>query len=463
MTSSALAGGASSSSGSGDSGRTLADVPGSAAGPVNNPSLGPGSGIQSILAGNWVRELHDVYFRSIAVLAPLHNFVEAQAAIPGRKVVLLFMNGLSVSPDTVEALNNIISVANRANVTIYALSPSMGYGFLDSGRTMLQAATNAGMGNQLSKVLGGGSGVSPNEAKSFDLAEASIHANPIGNLAQLAEGTGGALLPRTLDMRGPLRQAMEGARMHYELTYAPTNASLDGTFRKIEVKITTPGATVFSRSGYFAVPLMNGREIYPFEVATLKAIDTKPDLHQFEMRTKTMEFQPGAERNQLVFAFQVPAADLTVSEDRQWARVHVCVTTLIKDSSGKVISKISKDIPYDIPVKKKAELERGVVSFTAPFFLAPGHYTIETAAVDRNSMKGSVNRAVLDVERDSGFSMSDVAVAREVEGIPGPPNESRSARSGQWERVAPDLSDVVVPDASGEFELLCHRLSAGPR
>ncbi len=461
VTSSALAGGSSPNLGSNDSGRTMADVPGSAAGPLINPALGPGSGIQSILTGNWVRDLHDVYSSSIAMLAPLHNFVEAQAAIPGRKVVLLFMSGLSVSPDTAEALNNIISVANRANVTIYALSPSMGYGTLDSGRTMLQAAANASMGRQLSGATGGGRAVSPNEAVSFDLAEASIHANPIGNLAQLAEGTGGALLPDTLDMRRPLRQAMEGARVHYELTYSPANTSLDGAFRKIEVKVSRPNVTVFARSGYFAVPLMNGREIYPFEVATLKAINTTPDLHQFDMRTATMEFRPGRERNQLAFVFQAPTKDLTVATDEKWAMVHICVTALIKDSKGQVVSKISKDIPYDVPVKKKSELERGTVSFTAPFFLAPGHYTIETAAIDRQSMKASVSRTVLDVDEDSGFSMSDVSVVRSVDDIGGEANPFDPLEAGKGD-VTPDLSDVVVADASGNLNFFAIAYPSAP-
>jgi hypothetical protein len=218
---------------------------------------------------------------------------------------------------------------------------------------------------------------------------------------------------------------------------------------------------VFARTGYFAVPLMNGREIYPFEVATLKAMNTKPDLHQFDFRATTMEFRPGEMRNQLAFVFQAPTKDLIVIEDKQRAMVHVCVTALIKDRKGQVVTRISKDIPYDVPLKKKAELERGAVSFTAPFFLAPGHYTIETAAVDRNSMKASVSRAALDVEQDSGFSMSDVSVARKIEGIQGPLNEFDPLEAGEG-KVTPDLSDVVVPDAKGNLNLFAIAYPPGP-
>ncbi len=123
----------------------------------------------------------------------------------------------------------------------------------------------------------------------------------------------------------------------------------------------------FARSGYYAVPLVNWPQVYPFGIATLKAI--KPDLHQFDFHSTTMKFRPGVVRNQYAFVFQASERDLTVTEDQQWAKVHVCVTALIKDSRGQVVEKISKDIPYEVPVAKKAELQEGTVNFAAPFFL----------------------------------------------------------------------------------------------
>jgi len=59
----------------------------------------------------------------------------------------------------------------------------------------------------------------------------------MGNLAELAEGTGGQLLPPSLDLREPLRRVMEDVQSHYELAYSPANTLTDGSFRKIEVKV----------------------------------------------------------------------------------------------------------------------------------------------------------------------------------------------------------------------------------
>jgi hypothetical protein len=174
---------------------------------------------------------------------------------------------------------------------------------------------------------------------------------------------------------------------------------------------------VFARSGYYALPMLNGRQIYPFEMATLKALNTKPLLHQFDFHAAALQFRPGPERTQMTFVFQAPLRDLAINKDKQWLKVHVCVTALIKNDQGQVLQKISKDIPYELPAAKTVELQRAMVSFTTPFQLIPGRYMLETAAVDRESMKASVSRSVLVVEPASSLPVSDVALVRRVDSI----------------------------------------------
>ncbi len=432
---------------------TAGQAPAGPAGAGPSAFLGLIQTVSRIMGTRWDEELQDVYADSARFLGPLSQLAAAQADIPGRKVILLFAAGLPMSSETDELLNRVISNANRANVSIYAVDPR---GFSDASelansRRMLMAAAVASQQQMMGAVSSIDQAVRPDAVRAGEIAEASIHADTHGNLLHLAESTGGAMLPASLDMREPLRQALEDVRTHYELTYAPTNTATDGSFRKIEVKVSRPGVKVFAREGYYALPILNGQQLYPFEIATMKAINTTPDLHQFDFRSATMEFRPGAERNQYAYVFQAPTRDLDVVSDKQWAKVHVCVTALIKDDKGQVVEKISKDIPYDVPMDKKAALEKGIVSFATPFELPPGHYTVETAAVDRQSMKASVSRTELDVPPPTRFAMSDVTVARRVDGITGLVNgdDPLEAHGG---KVTPDLSDTVVPDASGAIK-----------
>ena len=415
---------------------------------------GPAAALSQFMDTSWVSEMQDVYQESQHMLTPLRMLVQAQADIPGRKVVLLLSAGLPVQVDTVDFLKNVISAANRANVTFYAVD-TLGFtsqSTLDNSRRLLQHAAQASRQMQLARINGGDQTVTPSQVLAGDVAASSIHSDTMGNLAELAEGTGGELLPATLDLREPLRRVMEDVQSHYELAYSPANTQVDGSFLKIEVRVSRRGAVVFARSGYFAVPKLNGREIYPFEIDTLKAINSKPQLHQFRFHVAALLFRPGPLQTQLSFVFQVPARDLTITKEGQWLKVHVDVTALVKDEQGQIVAKISKDIAYNEPVAKLDELKRGVVNFTSPFFLAPGHYTLETAVVDRLSMKASVNRTALVVTQDSGLSMSDVEVARRIEPVQGEANpaEPLQAHGGL---VTPELSDTVRPDAEGKVTL----------
>jgi hypothetical protein len=113
-----------------------------------------------------------------------------------------------------------------------------------------------------------------------------------------------------------------------------------------------------------------------------------------------------------------------------------------------VVEKISKDIPYDEPASRIAEMKQGVVSFTAPFLLPPGHYSIETAAVDRNSMKASVSRSTINIGESSDFCMSDLTLARRVDPAQGPaaPSDPLQARGGK-----------ITPELSGDFSYQADR------
>ena len=404
-----------------------------------------------LMETEYANEVQDAYDDSMRYLTQLNYLVQAQARIPGRKVMLLFSAGLPVAPDSVELLRNVISAANRSNVSIYAVD-TRGISFqsdLDSARRLVSEAAAA---SQRQFLAGSNQLVTPGEVTSGELAEASLHADTRENLVHLVSGTGGELLPDSLDLREPLRRVMEDVRTHYESSYAPTNLASDGTFRKIEVKVSRPGAKVFAREGYYAVPVLNGRQVYPFEAATLKAINTHPLLHQFSFRVAALQFRPGAAQTQLSFIFQAPTHDLTILKEGKSFKVHIDVTALVKNEQGEVVQKISKDLPYQVTSASIDALRKGIVHFTSPFFLAPGHYTLETGVVDRLGMKASVSRVAFVVTPDSGLSMSDVEVARSVDPIQGEPNPSEplQARGGL---VTPDLSDTVRPDVDGKMTL----------
>jgi VWFA-related protein len=78
------------------------------------------------------------------------------------------------------------------------------------------------------------------------------------DLVKFAEVTGGqAFFPKNLDeVEDITKRIAHDIRNHYTITYTPTNASLDGTYREITVKVTPPKnmgkITWHAKPGYYA-------------------------------------------------------------------------------------------------------------------------------------------------------------------------------------------------------------------
>lgn len=70
-------------------------------------------------------------------------------------------------------------------------------------------------------------------------------------LASLAENTQG-LASQTNDFAAGLRRIADDLSAYYLLSYYPTNTKTDGSYRRIEVKVSTPGTRVNARRGYVA-------------------------------------------------------------------------------------------------------------------------------------------------------------------------------------------------------------------
>ena len=377
----------------------------------------------------------------------LLSLVEAQAALPGRKTVLLLSEGLVVPWQVENMFQAIIAAANRANVSIYCVDVtglsirSPGTASSDLVRTSARISKNQNM------TANGDAAV--DMFHQDETVNTSLHANPQAAMAELAESTGGFLIANTNDTAKPLHRVMEDVRAHYELSYVPSSQNYDGHFRKIEVQVTRRGAQVHTRAGYFALPLVAGEVLQPFEMAALDALNARPQPKAFAYRAEALPFRAARSAVQYSMVFQVPMQNLSYREDKQTAklRTHISLLALVKDANGQIAAKVSRDLANDIPADKFDEFARGDLTFAQPLLLAPGRYTVETAAVDRENGAASVKRAALVVSDDPGVGLSEPVPVRRVDPYDVP-------RDGGWNpadplqygggKVTPSL-DAVFP------------------
>jgi VWFA-related protein len=79
-----------------------------------------------------------------------------------------------------------------------------------------------------------------------------VLASRIESLRELAANTDGLAVVNSNDIEGGLRRIADDLTSYYLLGYYSTNGTLDGKFRRIDVRVTRPGAAVRARRGYRA-------------------------------------------------------------------------------------------------------------------------------------------------------------------------------------------------------------------
>jgi VWFA-related protein len=87
-----------------------------------------------------------------------------------------------------------------------------------------------------------------NTASSFGVSNAAEHAT----MDDIADSTGGQAFYNTNGLMQAMQSAQEQGSSYYTLTYSPSNAKVDGTLRKITVKLKEAGYQMAYRRSYFA-------------------------------------------------------------------------------------------------------------------------------------------------------------------------------------------------------------------
>jgi VWFA-related protein len=382
----------------------------------------------------------------------LLSLVREQSRLPGRKTVIYFSEGLQVPDNMVETLNSTIGAANRASVSVYGVDARglTSEGQSGAGKSMLDSALAS---SRTQQQRGGKGAVTPDQAKVFDTARDSVHANTQQTLNDLSANTGGFLIANTNDFRAAFRKVSEDVHAYYEVSYVPPITEYDGKFRKIAVKIDRPNVTVQTRSGYFALPPNEG-SVFAFEAPLLHALNSKPLPGEIPFHAAALRFQQENGKLEYGLVMEVPLKDITFTEDKasHTFRSHLSVLALFKDQRGEIVDRFSRDLPLQAPAEKVAGLRLGNFIQTYHLNLAPGRYTLDSAVMDREGQKISAHRSVVMVlPLRSGVGISSLALIRRIEPQQAADVDDKDPFHFQGGKVVPTLESTVQAGAAGEL------------
>jgi len=355
-----------------------------------------------------------------ATIDALRTLVRAQSELPGRKVILYFNPWLFISETVKEQYSNLISMANRANVSFYTVDPKglVTWSQESNGRDWLRGAA----GEIRSEQMRGGVGaVSAGQARAAETAEGALRANPLLWLRDLAQQTGGTAIAETNDYRAPLRVAMDEVRTYYEAAYAPHIAVYDGKFRRISVRVDRADVVVHTRSGYFALPqLKGGQQVYAYEMPLLNALNASSPPLAVAFQATAERFNDHGPKVEYMVTLEAPLNGLTFAPqpDQKNSAVDAALLAVLKNSNGEIVEKFSKDFAVQVALDKVDAFKAGNLVQTFRTELPPGEYALEAAVMDRNGSRIGVTKSTFTVPQPSSkLSMSDVVLIRRTDAL----------------------------------------------
>ncbi len=319
----------------------------------------------------------------------LMSVVNGMRAIPGRKSIVFFSEGLSIPPNVQEQFLAVIDAANRANVSIYPMD-AMGLraeSSISQTRDEMMDAAKANLRRNPTRDTTGSAMMAALE-RNEDL----LRMDPHSGLGQLAEDTGGFLIANTNDLRGGFERIENDMRNYYLLTYVPSNENFDGKFRQIEVKVKKPGLSVHSRKGYFAFREPVGLPMKTFEAPALVALDKTPVPNAFPVRASVLRF-PEADRPHLlsvVVELATAGVLFKPAEDKTTYTSEFTVLVRFRDEANRVVDKMSERYQLNGPLEQMDRAKLGTVIFYRQPELPPGVYTMEAVVYDAVADKASV-------------------------------------------------------------------------
>jgi VWFA-related protein len=326
-------------------------------------------------------------------LDSLRKLSEFMTGLHGRRKALVFVSeGIdydiynlfdnnSAASDIINYTRDTIAAATRANVSIYAVDPR---GLMTPGSELIEATgvaadePNLGLGVQ----------------SSMDELRLSQD-----SLRELADETGGLAFVNRNNVDEAFDRIVAENSSYYVLGYYPANDRRDGRFRRIEVRVTRPGATVRARRGYVAA---RGRPAAPakatndsLETALKAAVESPLPTSGIPMRLFAAPYKGMPPNAAVTIALELNVNALKFTQTNGTYNDALNVVTFVTDADGK--TRVNEKATVDLTLMPMTYARARAQGFrvTSSVNLPPGRYQLRMSAADTAGVAGSVTRTLV--------------------------------------------------------------------
>jgi VWFA-related protein len=391
--------------------------------------------------------------RGFGAMTTLLTAIDSLSVRPGRKTVVLFSEGLPASPALQNQMQRIIEVANHANVTVYAVDAA-GLRVTSTIEDTRKEIDQVGADRLRQASLGRDTAEGP-YTRMLERTEDLLRMDPQGGLAHLSEDTGGFLIRDTNDIGSAFRRIDEDSRIHYLLTYSPSNETFDGKFRSIDVKIARPGVQIFARKGYRAVRTSGAVRPPAYEAPAVAMLESGKLPNAFPVRAGGLVFpnREGSAVVPVIVKVNTSSLEFDVDRARGTYSGQVAVVARVRNVYGDVVQKLSQQYVLSGDEKDVEAARRGEILFYREPKLAPGVYELESIVYDIVSNKASARVSTITVPEfgRGGLQMSSVMIIAKTEKVDAVSPATEAPLYFGNILLYPNLGDPVNKGTEGEL------------
>jgi VWFA-related protein len=362
------------------------------------------------------------YFQAQTLFRSLHAIADVQRKLTGSKSIVLFSEGAILGPSSGYAVDGVISAANAAGVSVYAIDAAgLSVGEATRG---IDPRGNLGLPTkQRPDIYGGEDPTAVRDGengleRALKRQLATAQPDRVGLLTRLSNQTGGIAVTNNNDLFAGLDTIDSDLRARYEITYVPTNHVFDGRFREIAVKLTNPDLTVRTRRGYYAVK-SEAAITEDASVSKLAADMANGISPAFALEMGTSFFPRGKGAYLVPVTIKAPGSAITTQKKGEHYYTTLDFVMTAKNASGEVVSTFGRAYPLELSADQTKELSESALPIRHNVRLGPGTYIITTALRDRASGRTSVaRRGVTLPALTDGPQLSSIVLAQQSEQLP---------------------------------------------
>lgn len=357
-------------------------------------------------------------------LEALRSVAEKLSHLQQKKSLIYFSSGMDrTGIENQSELRAAINAAVRSNLAIYTMD-LRGLQALVAGGEAQNASlrgTSAYSGQSMISALN----------SNFTTQE---------TLVTLASDTGGRAFLDSNDFTKIFKGVQEDTSTYYLLGYRSTNPSRDGRYRRISVKVNTPGVKIEYRRGYYAPADYQHSTKEDKELQLQEELASELPTTDLPLYLNAAYFRMEANRFFIPISLVVPGSEIPFVRSSDRDKATLDVIGIVLDAEKHPLTRIRDTVK--LAIDTSSEVKKKNVQYDTGLSLPPGKYHLKL--VVRENQTGRMGSFETDLEipdlRSQPLKMSSIVLASQLQPAKNSSNPNPLIRDGS--EIIPNVTHV---------------------